>query len=558
MTSRIAFERNLLALASGGGDLAERLTAATTTSGRYRFLEAKTGDIVPAVVDRTGSARPLHSLVDPAREASRLISTVRGSAYLVILGLGGGYAARAALDRDDIRGLLVIEYGADGTAELLASKDYVDILRDPRFRLLVDPTPSDIEAAVMEDYHPAFAGGIATLPLRPRADADPEAFRSAADAVRSALEAVSDDYSVQAYFGKRWFANAIRNVLRAGDPVPPLKPARSVAVTAAGPSLDDQLGSLVRVRSERFVLATDTSLPALLLAGIVPDAVVSIDCQHISYYHFMQGLPAEVPLFLDLASPPSVASLASPPRFFSGGHPFTVYCSRRWRAFPRIDTSGGNVTYAAVGLAEALGAEFVELYGADFSYPRGEPYSRGTYIHPLFQRTQDRFAPLEAKFASFVFRNETLKRKGDGDDWRYETKPLEGYRLRLERLAPTLASRLEPVPGRGAPIFTGSAGTARAPRAGFIPALSAGRPSCPPRAFLADYASRIASLPRMERSFQAYLAGLDAEQRDIMTTLLPTAAAIRRRQEDVEPARLLDDLKDYCVEELERVQATEA
>ena len=34
------------------------------------------------------------------------------------------------------------------------------------------------------------------------------------------------------------------------------------------------------------------------------DLVLSIDCQHISYHHFLRGYPSGAPLVLDLASPP--------------------------------------------------------------------------------------------------------------------------------------------------------------------------------------------------------------------------------------------------------------
>ena len=283
MESRMNFERNLLALSVSDRRLCARLSAAETTRGRYRFLVSKTAEIVPAAVEKSGSARPLHSLVDPRKEAARIVSTVRGGGLLILLGLGGGYVAEAALDRDDIHGLIVVEYDTDGIAELLAAKEYLRLFGDPRFRLLVDPGSADIEACIIETYRPALLGGIAVLPLRSRTDTLPDRFSAATDTIVATIDSISDDYSVQAYFGKRWFANAIRNLLAADAPVSPLPPARRIAITAAGPSLDGQLGALAAERKSLFLLSTDTALPALLAAGLTPDAVISIDCQHISY-----------------------------------------------------------------------------------------------------------------------------------------------------------------------------------------------------------------------------------------------------------------------------------
>ena len=551
MDDYVLFERNLLALSRSDAELCARLSAARTTRGRYRFLSSRSGDVIPALVNRSGAAHPLHSLMDPRREAARLVATVQDGGMLVILGLGGGYGAEAALARRDVNSVLVIESDIDGMAELLAAKDYVGVLSDERVRLLVDASPGQVRSYLLSTYRPALFGGISVLPLRPRVDADPTLFDTMSSTIRSAIAEVSNDYSVQAYFGKRWFANAIRNLAAASFTPGPVPPAKRVAITAAGPSLETCLDSLRRDRASRFILATDTSLPALLSADIRPDAVVSIDCQHISYYHFMDGLPEDVSLFLDLASPPVVASRSAKPRFFSGGHPLTVYVSRNWRPIPYVDTSGGNVTYAAVALADALGAERIELYGADFSYPRGGAYARGTYIHPYFQRAQNRLAPLESLFAAFLYRNETLERHEHNGVWRYETKSLADYRERLEALAPTLSAELVPTPGPGAPITVRAA--LRRPARSALPLFASGRASMGPHEFLSLYRDRILQIPSMTSSASSFLSALSVESRDVLTTLLPTAAAIRRRYPALNAGETLDAVREYCLEEIGRV-----
>ena len=141
MDNRTIFERNLLALATADDELCKKLSSAVTTRGRYRFLPTREGETVPAGVDRSGTARPLHSLVDPRKEAFRVIATVKGGAMLIILGLGGGYAAEAALARDDIHGLLVIDFDADGVAELLAEKEYLSLSALKYFQIPFLPRP---------------------------------------------------------------------------------------------------------------------------------------------------------------------------------------------------------------------------------------------------------------------------------------------------------------------------------------------------------------------------------------------------------------------------------
>ncbi|GHU98951.1 hypothetical protein FACS189483_07620 [Spirochaetia bacterium] len=561
MDKQFFFERNLLALSGKDPGLCSRLSGAETTLGRYKFLEARTGETVPALVDRSGAAHPLHSLVDPKREGSRLInSSVSGKTegFLVLLGLGGGFYAEAALERDDIHRVLVIDYDINGIAELLASREYITLFKDPRFFLLVDPAPEALETGILETYQPALYGGIRLIPLRTRTDLDLSRFNQAGESVKTAIDRLSGDYSVQAYFGTRWFSNIIRNLLHAERSAPPLPPIHRALICAAGPSLDMQMPVIKQELSNHesgpFLIASDTSLPALLQEGIKPDAVVSIDCQHISYYHFMQGLPRDIPLFLDLASPPLLATRTDNPRFFAGGHPLTRYIARYWRPFPNVDTSGANVTYAALSLAEYLGAAKIELFGADFSYPQGKTYARGTYIYPYFEVRQNRLSPLEAQASAFLYRSQSLQKIPVHDGWCYVTPPLRGYREGVEAKARTMHANIRAAAGMGAPIIlprVEERHTSREP----IRLFAAGKAAAPPKEFLAQYRADIATLPVPGKNLALHLESLDEAESLILTTLLPAAAALKRRRPELDGRETLEAARTYCLKELDLVLA---
>jgi hypothetical protein len=491
-------------------------------------------------------------MVDPRREGSRLISLQTGEGFLILLGLGGGYHAAAALERKDIHQVLVIDFDIHGIAELLASKDYIPLLGDPRFHLLVDPSEELLLQFILETYRPALFGGIRLIPLRTRTGLDQNRFNQAAGAVKTAIDQLSADYSVQAYFGQRWFANIIRNIFRAEKQEGSLPPIRHAAICAAGPSLDSQLSLLSERRSSRFLIAADTSLPVLLHRGIPPDAVVSIDCQHISYYHLMAGIPQGIPLFLDLASPSLLADRSGNPRFFVGGHPLTRYVSRYWRPFPEVDTSGANVTYAALSLAESLGAESIELYGADFSYPLGKTYARGAYIYPYFEIRQNRLNPLEAHHSAFLFRTSLLEKvPRDCGGWYYETPSLRAYREGLEAKSRLPGAELRAAPGLGAPIALVS--PRPRPKTGPLRLFAAGRASMGAEEFLAAYRRDVAALPLPDETIARYIAGLDAGASRILITLLPAAAALKRRGNYPQGREVLMAVREYALGELDSV-----
>jgi len=550
------FERNMLdinirALSQTNPPVSSRLAGVLPRYAQYRIIESRSGERVPARLDANGAVHALHSTMDPRKEAKRLIDTVE-EGFLVLLGLGGGFYAEAALERDDISTVLVIEFDPEAFAEQLSLLDYSHLFGNPRFRLLLDNSGLEIEQYILNIYQPVLFGGIRVIPLRPRTALAPEPFAMAGNAVEAAISRVSADYSVQAHFGKRWFSNTVRNLLHTGENLDTVPAIQRAAVCAAGPSLSSQIKRLKENHEDLFLIATDTSLSCLIHGGLIPDAVISIDCQHISYRHFMNGLPEETHLFLDLASPPLLAAISERRHFFTGGHPLTRYISQVRGLLPELDTSGGNVTYAAISLAERLGAGEIELYGADFSYPNGVTYARGTYIYRIFENRQNRLLPLEAQASAFLYR--TPLEKKENHAWYYETGILKLYRERLEEKSKHMEAALIPIEGMGAPINVRQGENRRQNTKTF----SYGKPMMKAEDFIRSYRDAIACLPKPGKNPGGYLASLSGEQSIVLTTLLPAAAAIKhrltmRRGRAADFREVIEETRAFCLAEIDIV-----
>ncbi|MGO8694240.1 MAG: 6-hydroxymethylpterin diphosphokinase MptE-like protein [Rectinemataceae bacterium] len=548
------FKRNLLALSRSDPSLGDRLMAVDPDS-RLELRAARSGAAVP-VLRLPEREAAFHSLVDPEREADRLVAAQPPGGFIVALGLGAGYALSRYLASTATTGLLVVEYSPSLLRALLEAIDLSELFIDERFSLILDPEPEELSARLLSIYVPPLAGDLRSLPLRGRVDLDKEKFERTADAVREVLKSISDDYSVQAFFGKLWLKNAARNLFASEGEGAPLPSIRRAAVAAAGPSLEDAMQPLARAKEEgAFLIATDTSLPALLGGGLRPDAVISIDCQHISYYHFLGGIPPRIPLVLDLSSPNRIARLGAPVRFFSSGHPFCAYISSRFRAFPALDTSGGNVTHAALSLAEALGSEETLLAGADFSYPEGKSYARGTYIYGYFGQRSGRLSPSEGLFSGFVYRNAMVSREEDRAEdgstfFRYLTKPLMSYREHLERFAARSAMSILPIRSKGVAIATPKRPKpARRERRVFAPGPAAESA----RSFLESYAAGLRTLPLPRDPSLRYLGTLAPEERDLWTTLLPASSTLQREAGELRlaPAELLEATRCWALRTIE-------
>jgi len=515
-------ERNLLALSSREANLAARLSS-VDSDNKIIGQTAKNGSQVPVEVEEERHF-PYHSLFNPEKESIRLAAEYYSGGYLIFLGFAGGYQIEPFLERSDVTGILIIESSLSTLKSFLSIKDHSRIILDSRVHFLADVSVKEVEQYLVSHCFPALFGNIQVIPLRSRVLRDKIFFTAVFSSVKTSLSHLADDFTVQSVFGSRWFKNTIINLETAQHATTILSPIKKAVITAAGPSLESDLDKLPELRQGACLIATDTSYHVLKEVGIKPDIIISIDCQHITYYHFLNGIDRDIPLVLDLASPPTITKLTDVPVFFTSGHPLSLYISNNWRNFPSIDTSGGNVTHAAVSLAVSLGTREIHLLGADFCYPQGKSYCRGTYIYPLFQRESHRFTPLDHSFFDFFQKNSSLSSTQKDRETCYVTQPLLNYKERLVSLLSTLSidfnnySPYWTLPDFPPPQIS------RAERRFF----GAGNCHQDWRNFLEKFYNQLCALPRPSVSVASYLESLSPDQRGLWLTLLPALAQTRK------------------------------
>ncbi|MBI9106059.1 MAG: motility associated factor glycosyltransferase family protein [Spirochaetales bacterium] len=547
MQSNHIFNRNQLSLSLHNEELALQL-ARCGNSKKISFKTARNGVLVP-VLKHHGRDYALHSLFNPVKEGERSSAQISGGGYLVVFGFGACYHIRPLLQRDDINGILLIDKDITIIKSILSEIDLSDLLSDSRISILVDRSEDEITDYLPANYIPAVTGDFQTMTLRSRVETEKEYFSGIMNSIRKVLDTLSDDYTVQTWFGKRWFINSIANLAAAENSTTIIPPKKRVLIAAAGPSLEMQLDDIRKRQENSFLISTDTALSCLIKHSIKPDLVISIDCQQITYHHFMAGYPEDVPLVLDLASPPAVSRLTEKTLFFTSGHPFSMYVNRNWRKFPVVDTSGGNVTQAALSLADTLGASEIFIYGADYSYPEGKSYARGTYIYPYFIGKSSRKDTIESLFYKFLYRNENITMSKTDYGYRYTTRPMVSYKERLERYSSEVSGRIIPVPGLGEdiviPSFEKQIKTTKN-------LLSAGRSRTDWKSFLSDYKGRLINLPEPAGSPTVYFSTLDYSDKDIWTTLFPVAAVLRKKYKDTEKSAsdILSDVRSWALEVL--------
>jgi hypothetical protein len=519
---------NLEALARRHPGLAQAIRESDTDT-RIGIARARTGALVPLVRIRSRGV-PLHSLYDPLAEARKAVATLPETGCVVTYGLGAGHLVSALLERPDVALVFIVEKDASTLRSLLALFPLERLLCDPRVTLCAGTEA--IHARLPSAWLPALMGNLGTMPLRAWCDIDPSFLERAASEVQKGINAARADYAVQAHFGKRWHTNILLNLERMGCCNRHIPEVGSACITAAGPSLDENFANVAAEKGSSFIVATDTSLPALRGAGIEPDAVLSIDCQNHSCHHFMHGAPENALVVFDAASPPCLARRYPHAAFVRSNHPLLSYFAVRGLTLPLLDMSGGNVTHAAMSLGRSLGAARVSLFGADFSYPDGKPYARGTYLYDFFGCRQGRLAPLESQFAAFLFRSPGISRQSVEGTHLYTTPILTAYRDKLVEMIGALDAEVMPAAGHGLPLPS----IRRAHlEAGPHPSGSRRDPAWEQagmksdwKGLLAGYARGLEDLAQIPAKPGPSFHSLSTAQAELVLTLLPVAASMRR------------------------------
>ncbi|MDR2068622.1 MAG: hypothetical protein LBP71_02005, partial [Spirochaetaceae bacterium] len=189
---------------------------------------------------------------------------------------------------------------------------------------------------------------------------------------------------------------------------------------------------------------------------------------------------------------------------------------------------------------------------ADFSYPRGITYARGTYIYPYFDKRQNRFSPTESLFSDFLYRNPSLTQAGTGDSWYYETKIMSRYREGLEAKAHALGT-VRAVPGMGPPLALEKKYHTPPSAAGLLHLFSSGPLTMSAQDFLVEYQKKICSLPSCRQGIPQFLEKLKEDERLILTTLLPIGAALKYRRPELRGEAVLEEVQAFCKAEISRI-----
>jgi hypothetical protein len=186
-----------------------------------------------------------------------------------------------------------------------------------------------------------------------------------------------------AVLGPEWRRNIFEN-LPAIIKSPPVSslfgkfPGIPAVIVAAGPSLDKNARLLASFAGSAIIIAVDTAVRPLLLAGVEPDIVMALDSQTENYHHLADvHLPNAIYALNPVVNSRIVRERRGPMVFTGYVEPLFEWVETviGQRGFVR---TGGSVATSAFDLAMKMGCSPVIFVGQDLCYSSTATHADGT------------------------------------------------------------------------------------------------------------------------------------------------------------------------------------
>ncbi len=407
------------------------------------FEAAKNGTLIPVFQ----SGRTMESRYNPERDCENVCAGIEGGSFFVVSGIGSGIFIKMLSQKFGDAKIITVEKNSADIDFLMQNENVKTLCANDNITFCSVEKLFEILTSI---YLPAKYGNLQIIEQRGWVNENQQTALEIKAILQKAVSIISADYSVQSHFGKLWNSNILNNVKLAEKTQPVSlyqltqnQLEKTAVVVAAGPTLDKTINIISKpdYKYQFYIIATDTAAQILVKQNIIPDVIISIDGQSVSYNHFVKAFSDKTleekdrPVYaFDLCANNSAVRhvLKNNNRlmFFCSGHPLTAAINSCCNSpLPQIFSGAGTVTISALDFALQAGFEKILILGADFSYSAGKAYTAGTYLDTLYNMTSSRITESEQTFSKLMFRTELKVLSNSAKT----TQILEAYKFSLEK-----------------------------------------------------------------------------------------------------------------------------
>jgi len=359
-------------------------------------------------------SRSFHSKENPEKEALNLVRDLnvqKGFLYL-FLGIGLGYHIELFKNLYREAGqttIIAVEKSVEAFALLLRQRD-ASFLHG--MHLFINEDSGALER-FFHTLDPLSFKGYRIIRLRGACSFFPDYYSEIEASFKQVMSGKLSDVLTRFAFESLWMKNILKNLpfLCGKSPINSLRgmlSGKTVLVIAAGPSLADQLDLIRRLSLKLHIVSVDTAVEPLLLSGIVPDFIMTLDGQYFTLSHFRSimncsgTIPGSI-LIADLVSQPLVVKNWPGRLFFSTSssqtpqqmdeiNPLARMLSEQYMPVHPLPC-GGSVATSAIEFALFLGSSSVIVTGLDLSYTFFRTHVISSANDLYYSRASHRLAP---------------------------------------------------------------------------------------------------------------------------------------------------------------------
>ncbi len=260
-------------------------------------------------------SRRIHSAYNPLQECKRFIESldinVSNGSVIVVIGAGLGYA--------DL--LLSQLYPQSRVISMHLNHALFKSRVEPGKIIAGEGMPENIscwhpESGISaEDFFYSVIqeediSGLTVVEWPPSAASYTKQAGEVSEALASVLRRYSGNITTTAAFGQKWIKNTLRNFTEIDKMVSPVHISAQdaiqkapVVIAASGPSLEDFIPVLKKIRKKVRLWALPSSMTALNNAGIIPEMVFATDPGYWARMH-TRYFPEEVPVAMPFSAAP--------------------------------------------------------------------------------------------------------------------------------------------------------------------------------------------------------------------------------------------------------------
>jgi len=342
------------------------------------------GEKTLSYLSNEGKKIYLHSRYDPVGEARSFAGAqkVKNGDDIVVYGFGMGYHLEALIGLIGQNGTLtVLESNSDVLEIAMKSRNLNKLLGADNFRLIHRDLADEFIAEMYGEISSFILNGGQFIIHRPSLGLIPAQLTKLKELLTQwkALSASTykEEILIKNFFNNKPFWSNEPSV----EMLYNMFPGKPVMLISAGPSLDENLPELKKIRSNAVVVSVGTALRPLMQFGIEPDFVIITDPSP-KVYKQIEGLDCRFPLIALPTTHPDVIRNYPGPRIFAFQEGIEqVEEQARLLGYSLINT-GGSVATTGLEVVLKMGGNPVILVGQDLAYCHNRSHVRDS-IHDL-------------------------------------------------------------------------------------------------------------------------------------------------------------------------------